>query len=98
MRPMTLALLLAVGVSPALAQTPPEGAPTPPSGGLRSGGLMMRADADGDGVLTRAEAIAEAGARFDRLDANHDGRLTRDEMCASWDRGRGDRPPPPPER
>ena len=32
-------------------------------------------DANGDGIITRAEAQAHAGQMFDRLDANHDGKL-----------------------
>ncbi len=39
-----------------------------------------RGDANGDGVLTRDEAMAQADARFDRMDANKDGKLTPDEM------------------
>lgn len=39
-----------------------------------------RGDANGDGVLTRDEAMAQADARFDRLDTNKDGKLTSDEM------------------
>jgi len=41
-----------------------------------------RGDADGDGVVSRDEAMARADARFDRLDANKDGKLTPDEMQA----------------
>jgi hypothetical protein len=40
---------------------------------------MARADTNGDGVITRAEAIAESDARFDRMDVNHDGKITKDE-------------------
>lgn len=43
-----------------------------------------RADADNDGVITRAEAAAHPmlAQRFDALDANKDGRLTADERAA----------------
>lgn len=63
-------------------------------------GQMMRADTNGDGVVTRAEVLAQAGARFDKLDANHDGKLDQSELSAMGGR-RGDaRPdgatPPPP--
>ena len=44
------------------------------------GGMMMRADTNGDGVITREEFLAEATARFDRMDANHDGTLSGDEL------------------
>ena len=88
---MKLALIgLAMVISaPALAQDGP-----PPRGGG-----MMRADSNGDGVVTRDEAMAQAGQRFDRMDLNHDGKLTRDEMERLGQQMRamrGDMPPPPP--
>ncbi|WP_353204227.1 EF-hand domain-containing protein [Sphingomonas sp.] len=46
----------------------------------QGGGMgMMRADTNGDGMISRAEATAQANARFDRMDANKDGTLTADE-------------------
>lgn len=71
MKTLLIAALLGAVAMPALAQTGPV-----PGGA----GHMNRADADGDGVITRAEAQAMADARFDRLDTNHDGRITADEM------------------
>ena len=67
-------------------------APPPP------GGPMMRADANGDGIVTRQEVLDQAGERFDRIDANHDGKLDRNELQRAGRalRGmRGDMPPPP---
>ncbi|MDQ2893966.1 MAG: hypothetical protein M3R64_12890 [Pseudomonadota bacterium] len=60
------------------------GAPPPMRAhrGMHGGAMMMRADANEDGVITRAEAIAQADARFDRLDTNHDGKVTSDEQDA----------------
>jgi len=55
-----------------------------------------------DAVQTRADAIAQADARFDQMDADHDGVVTPDEMRAARlamrDQAiaRGDTPPPPP--
>ena len=47
----------------------------------QGGGMgMMRADTNGDGMISRAEAQAQAGARFDAMDTNKDGFLTADEM------------------
>jgi hypothetical protein len=45
-----------------------------------------RADANGDGVVTRQEAEKQTRDRFKTLDANADGTVSRDEMAA--DRGR----------
>lgn len=36
-------------------------------------------DSNGDGVVTREEAAADADRRFAAMDANHDGKLTGDE-------------------
>ena len=56
-----------------------------------------KGDANGDGVLTRDEAMAQADARFDRMDANRDGKLTPDEMRPHRPMGEsGATPPPPP--
>lgn len=45
-------------------------------GGGRGGGMhMMRADTNGDGVVTRAEFAAASAARFARMDRNGDGKL-----------------------
>ena len=54
-----------------------------------------KGDADGDGVLTRDEAMAQADARFDRMDANKDGKLTPDEMRPHRPMGGAGTPPPP---
>jgi hypothetical protein len=87
----TAILTLALGAS---AFTAASAQDMPPRG---PGGAMMRADADGDGIVTRAEALAEAGARFDRIDANHDGRIDQTELTAIADRrGRRNGAPPAP--
>ncbi len=47
----------------------------------QGGGMgMMRADTNGDGMISKAEATAQANARFDRMDANKDGTLAADEV------------------
>lgn len=45
-----------------------------------------RPDADGDRVLTRAEATAHAEAMFTRMDANGDGRLSPEDREAGRER------------
>jgi hypothetical protein len=69
---LALATCAAATAVPLLAQ-PPEGGPGHGPGG--PGGrdpveMIMRADADGDGKVTRAEY---AKAQFERLDRNKDG-------------------------
>lgn len=55
---------------------------------------FARADADGDGALSRAEAesaMPRIAAKFDRIDADRDGRLTREEMRAWFEARRAAR-------
>jgi hypothetical protein len=52
-------------------------------------GPFARADANGDGVVTRAEWIAAANARFDRLDTNKDGKLVIGEIPPAPPPGHG---------
>ena len=59
---------------PAFAQD----APPPP----HPGGMMIMADANKDGIVTRAEILADVDIRFGRADINHDGRITADEHGA----------------
>lgn len=49
--------------------------------GMR-GGMMMKADADGDKAISAAEFQTAALARFDAADANKDGQVTIDERQA----------------
>jgi hypothetical protein len=44
------------------------------------GGMFRSADTNGDGIISHAEAVAEANARFTALDLNKDGVLTPDEL------------------
>ena len=49
---------------------------------------FRRADADGDGALTRGEAetaLPRLAAKFDRIDADRDGRLTSEELRRYFD-------------
>lgn len=59
----------------------------PPKGGHGRG--LLRADTNGDGVVTKAEFDADNAKRFARLDANHDGRIDATEMARVRDRVRG---------
>jgi len=89
-----LAALLTTVSGVALAQD----APPPPH--PHGGGLFMHADANKDGIVTRAELLADVDARFAKFDVNHDGRITADErpgrgrMGGRRMHGR-DGPPPP---
>ena len=78
-----------------------------PQQGMRPapGAMMMKADTDGDGAVSREEFLKQAAeraeARFKALDKNSDGKLTPDERPqrpeGGW-RRRGGEPgmPPPP--
>ena len=59
------------------------------AGGAQAGAkfevYFARADADGDGALSRAEAekgLPRVARKFERIDRDGDGRLTREEMQA----------------
>mgnify|MGYP005636123675 CR=1 FL=1 len=58
--------------------------PAPAARGMHGGGgMMMMADANKDGTITKAEFTAGAMAMFDRADSNKDGYVTADEMKAA---------------
>ncbi len=97
MRKTLLSLMLAASAITSVAssaQTPTAPPPPVPRG------------ANHDGVATRAEAIAQADARFAQIDTDHDGRVTPGEMrayrAALHDRmiasGRDVSPPAPDRR
>ncbi len=84
MEPFTLILaaLLAQTSADALPPAPP---PPPPR-------ATMQADIDGDGLVTRDEALAQADAQFATMDADHDGRLSAEERRAGMAAMRASRP------
>lgn len=43
---------------------------------------LARADANGDGIVTREEMLADVDARFAKLDANKDGKVSLEERKA----------------
>lgn len=47
---------------------------------------LQRADTNGDGALSRAEAVEARRTMFTRLDRNSDGQIAMDEMDAARDR------------
>jgi Ca2+-binding EF-hand superfamily protein len=57
--------------------------------GGRGGGMMMRADTNGDGKISRAEYTAMSEQRFARMDKNSDGAITADEVGDMAGRGPG---------
>lgn len=78
------ALLVMAFAVPALAESPakkPEGERT-----MRS----HPADANKDGVLSRAEFDAHNAARFAEMDKNGDGNVTADEMKSHFDARRAE--------
>ena len=53
------------------------------------GKMLKSLDTDGDGKVSKAEAVAAAAARFDRADANKDGFITAEEMKSARHGHRG---------
>lgn len=66
---LALAAAAAASSVPLLAQ-PPEGGPGGRAGGMDPVQMIMRADLDGDGKVTKAEYLK---SQFDRMDRNKDG-------------------------
>ncbi len=51
-----------------------------PKGGEQHG--MMKADANGDGVITKAEFLANSETMFTELDKDNDGKISKAELDA----------------
>jgi hypothetical protein len=79
-------LLIAVGVFLAAA----TGAALAQDQGHGPGGMLMMADTNHDGAISRAEFDTMHAAHFTQMDANHDGSLQASER-PQW--GGGDHPP-----
>lgn len=62
-------------------------------GGMNAmrGDLFARADANGDGKVTLAEATGKALELFDRADTNKDGTVTPEERRAAWQKWKEER-------
>lgn len=84
-----LAALLAVGAIGYAVQVRSEDTAAPAaaqSPAARHEARFTRLDADGDGIITRAEAEKDApgmARRFEQFDTNKDGSITRDEWNAA---------------
>ena len=58
--------------------------PAPAARGMHGGGgMMMMADANKDGVLTRAELLAQVDAKFAKADTDRNGQLSEAERKAA---------------
>jgi hypothetical protein len=76
-----IAIALVSAATLVMAGDKPEGAPARGAGMER----LKAADANGDGLISRAEAeksLPRVAKNFDQIDANHDGQLSADEMRA----------------
>ena len=90
---ITVLLSTSIGASAAFAQAPVE-----PAKGDREHRMHERlkaADKDGDGRISREEAIAlpRLAKHFDEIDTNKDGFITKEEMKA-WRQKHGAHKPP----
>jgi len=87
----TLAALLGTsllaGTVYAAQETP---APAAPQDRPMRGDFLGKADINNDGVVTKAEMLADTDARFAKLDVNKDGKISKDERPGGGE-GRGGR-------
>ena len=89
---VTVLLTASIGASVAFAQTPPE----LPKGDRahKMHERLKAADKDGDGKISRAEAVAlpRIAKHFDEIDTNKDGLITREELKAFHDKRAANKP------
>ena len=107
---VTLAPAFAFAQTPVPSGSTPAGAASPAGqtgekgdrkGGPRgdrkgkAGERFKKADTNGDGALSKAEADAAGmkrlSANFDKIDTNKDGKITREEMKAAREARKGER-------
>ncbi|MFO1152084.1 MAG: EF-hand domain-containing protein [Rhodospirillales bacterium] len=75
------AVILALGVSQALAQPAPQKLPDPMDFGIFYQQFAFEAaDTDGNNLVSEAEFVRDAAVAFSDLDTNHDGKLTPQEL------------------
>lgn len=82
------ALLISLAAAACASSSPP-----PPAAGGGAGGrgleMLLSADTDSDGVITRAEFVSARQARFSQMDRNGDGYLSRDDAAGGGQMRRG---------
>lgn len=71
------AIILALAAVPAFACD--GDGPKGPAQGKKMGYMFDKHDTDGDGIVTEAEFLEGAKARFQDMDADGDGKVTREE-------------------
>jgi hypothetical protein len=84
MKKFVIAAALGASMLAGAAYAAPQDSAAP-----RRANPMAMMDADKDGVITRAEALAAADRQFNRMDQNKDGKLEASEMRRPHHRGRG---------
>ena len=79
---ISILLSTSIGASAAFAQTPPDAVKVDRAQKMHE--RMKAADKDGDGNISRAEAVAlpRLAKHFDEIDSNKDGIITKGEIKA----------------
>ena len=77
---MTMAAAAIMASAPAFAEQGKDGMKKEGMMGMHKGMMFEAMDANGDGMVSKDEFMADHMKRFDKMDANHDGNVSKEEI------------------
>jgi Ca2+-binding EF-hand superfamily protein len=91
MKKLVLLSALLLGLSTAVVASDHEKSGNHGEKPRQKEGMFKKMDADGDGVVTKAEADAYHNKKFAEKDVNKDGKITKEELEAYKEKKREER-------